>query len=87
MIAGIAYLGLGIFSRGISGGVRALDIILGILFVFGGIAALSSPSESTVVLGIFLGIFIGVLWIIEASSRSCSRATRARAAGRSSSAS
>ncbi|QAY74043.1 hypothetical protein ET445_12550 [Agromyces protaetiae] len=65
VIAGIAYLGLGIFSKGISGGARALDIILGILFVFGGISVLTSPAGSTVVLAIFLGVFIGILWIIE----------------------
>ena len=40
IIAGIAYVGLGIFSKGISGGARALDIILGVLFVIGGVLAL-----------------------------------------------
>lgn len=65
VIAGIAYLGLGIFSKGISGGARALDIILGALFIIGGIIVLVNPSESAVVLGIFLGVLIGILWIIE----------------------
>ncbi|WP_448810019.1 HdeD family acid-resistance protein [Agromyces bauzanensis] len=65
LIAGIAYLGLGIFSKGISGGARALDIILGALFVIGGILVVANPSESAVVLGIFLGVLIGILWIIE----------------------
>ncbi|HEY1104528.1 DUF308 domain-containing protein [Agromyces endophyticus] len=65
LIAGIAYLGLGIFSKGISGGARTLDIILGLLFIIGGVVALSNPTESAVVLGIFLGILIGVLWIVE----------------------
>lgn len=65
LIAGIAYLGLGIFSKGISGGARALDIILGILFIIGGIFAVANPTESAVVLGVFLGILIGVLWIVE----------------------
>ena len=65
IIAGLAYAGLGIFSKGISGGARALDIILGVLFVIGGILAVANPSESAVVLGIFLGILIGILWIVE----------------------
>ncbi|MEI5582369.1 MULTISPECIES: HdeD family acid-resistance protein [unclassified Agromyces] len=65
LIAGLAYVGLGIFSKGLSGGARALDIILGVLFVIGGILMLSSPSESAVVLGIFLGVLVGILWIIE----------------------
>lgn len=65
LIAGLAYVGLGIFSRGISGGARALDIILGVLFVIGGILMLANPTESAVVIGIFLGVLIGILWIIE----------------------
>lgn len=65
LIAGLAYVGLGIFSKGLSGGARALDIILGILFVVGGVLMLSSPSESAVVLGIFLGVMVGILWIVE----------------------
>ncbi|KQZ08260.1 hypothetical protein ESP57_01495 [Agromyces fucosus] len=65
LIAGIAYLGLGIFSKGISGGARTLDIILGLLFVVGGIIVLANPSESAVFFGIFLGILVGILWIIE----------------------
>jgi uncharacterized membrane protein HdeD (DUF308 family) len=65
IIAGLAYAGLGIFSKGISGGARALDIILGILFLIGGIIAVVNPTESAVVLGIFLGILIGILWIVE----------------------
>lgn len=65
LIAGLAYVGLGIFSKGLSGGARALDIILGILFVIGGVLMLSSPSESAVVLGIFLGVLVGILWIVE----------------------
>ncbi|GAA2023404.1 hypothetical protein GCM10009819_02670 [Agromyces tropicus] len=65
LIAGLAYVGLGLFSRGITGGARALDIILGILFVIGAILMFSNPTESAVVIGIFLGVMIGILWIIE----------------------
>ncbi|MFK4729343.1 DUF308 domain-containing protein [Agromyces mediolanus] len=65
IIAGLAYLGLGIFSKGISGGARALDIILGVLFVIGGVIVLANPSESAVILGLFLGLFVGILWIVE----------------------
>jgi uncharacterized membrane protein HdeD (DUF308 family) len=65
LIAGLAYVGLGIFSKGLSGGARALDIVLGVLFVIGGILMLTSPSDSAVVIGIFLGVLVGILWIIE----------------------
>ncbi|WP_353827536.1 HdeD family acid-resistance protein [Agromyces sp. SYSU T0242] len=65
LIAGLAYVGLGLFSRGISGGARALDIILGVLFIIGAVIMFSNPTESAVVIGIFLGVLIGILWIIE----------------------
>lgn len=65
LIAGLAYLGLGIFSKGISGGARALDIILGAIFIIVGILMLVNPTESAVVVGIFLGVLVGILWIIE----------------------
>ena len=65
IIAGLAYAGLGIFSRGISGGARALDIILGILFVVGGVLALANLQATTEFLAVFLGVLIGIVWIIE----------------------
>ncbi|WP_430646500.1 HdeD family acid-resistance protein [Agromyces sp. GXS1127] len=65
LVAGLAYLGIGIFSKSISGGARALDIILGVLFLIGAIVMFANPTESAVVIGIFLGILVGVLWIIE----------------------
>jgi len=65
IIAGIAYVGLGIFSKGISGGARALDIILGVLFVIGGVLALVNAPGAATALAVFLGILIGILWIVE----------------------
>jgi uncharacterized membrane protein HdeD (DUF308 family) len=65
IIAGLAYAGLGIFSRGISGGARALDIILGLLFVIGGVIALFNVQAAATALALFLGIIIGILWIVE----------------------
>jgi uncharacterized membrane protein HdeD (DUF308 family) len=65
VIAGIMRLGVGIFSRGIGGGLRTLNIILGILLVFAGIVALKNVSTAATVLVIFALAFIGVGWIIE----------------------
>lgn len=65
LIAGIAYLGLGIFSRGISGGARALDIILGVLFILGAVLAFANLGATTAFLAVFIAILIGVLWIVE----------------------
>lgn len=65
VIGGIAYLGLGIFSRGISGGARALDIVLGVLFVVAGVLALANLGAATVFLAAFLGVLVGIVWIVE----------------------
>jgi len=65
VIAGLAYVGLGIFSKGISGGARTLDIILGILFVVGGVLALANVQAATQFLAVFLGVLVGIAWIVE----------------------
>jgi uncharacterized membrane protein HdeD (DUF308 family) len=65
VIAGLAYVGLGIFSKGISGGARTLDIILGILFVVGGVLALANVAQATAFLAVFLGVLVGIAWIVE----------------------
>jgi len=65
IFAGLAYLGIGIFSRGLSGGARALDIILGVLFLIGAGLAFANLSGTVAFLAVFLGVAIGILWIIE----------------------
>ncbi len=65
IVAGLVYVGLGLFARGISGGARALDIILGVLFVIGGVVTLANVQTSAAVLLVFVGVTIGILWIIE----------------------
>jgi uncharacterized membrane protein HdeD (DUF308 family) len=64
-IAGLAYVGIGIFARGISGGARALAIILGVLFLVGAGLAFANLSATVTFLAGFLGIVIGILWILE----------------------
>ncbi|GAA1952904.1 HdeD family acid-resistance protein [Agromyces allii] len=65
LIAGLAYVGLGIFSKGISGGARALDIILGIVFIVGAVIAFANIAATAAVLAVLLGVIVGVVWIIE----------------------
>lgn len=65
LVAGIAYLGTGVFARGISGGARALELLLGVLFVIAAIVAFSNVGATTLALAAFIGILVGVLWIIE----------------------
>jgi len=65
LVAGVLRLGVGIFTRGMSGGSRALNIILGVLLIFVGVLALKNVSSAAVTLVIFAVAFIGVGWIIE----------------------
>ena len=65
LIAGVMRLGIGIFARGLRGGSRAINIILGVLLIFAGILALKNISAAAVTLVIFAVAFIGVAWIIE----------------------
>ncbi len=65
IVAGAGYLLVGIVAKGTRGWSRVLDIVLGALMVIAGIVVLGNPTESAVVLGIFLGIYIGLLWVFE----------------------
>ncbi|WP_348787653.1 DUF308 domain-containing protein [Leifsonia sp. NPDC080035] len=65
VVSGIMRLGVGIFARGISGGIRTLNIILGVLLVIAGVIALKNVAEAATVLLILAVAFIGVGWIIE----------------------
>lgn len=65
VISGIMRLGVGIFARGIGGGIRTLNIILGVLLVIAGVIALKNVAEAATVLVILAVAFIGVGWIIE----------------------
>lgn len=65
IIAGIVYVAIAIFAKGTRTGARVLDAILGVLMVVAGFIVTANPSDSAMVLGIFLGIYIGILWVIE----------------------
>lgn len=65
MVSGLAYLGVGIFAKGIGGGARALNIIFGALLVIGAIVAFANISATAAFLGVFLGILVGLAWIVE----------------------
>lgn len=65
LVAGIMRLAIGIFSRGIGGGIRTLNIILGVLLVIAGIVALKNVTAAATTLVILAVAFIGIGWIIE----------------------
>lgn len=65
LISGVVRLGIGIFSRGVGGGIRTLNIIFGILLVILGILMLRNIASATTVLLIFVVAMVGIGWIIE----------------------
>jgi uncharacterized membrane protein HdeD (DUF308 family) len=65
IVAGLVYAGLGVFSKSIHGWSRVGHILLGLLFVVGGVVAFIDLTASTVALAVFLGLLVGILWIVE----------------------
>ncbi|GAA1444263.1 HdeD family acid-resistance protein [Leifsonia poae] len=80
IISGVMRVALGIFSKGISGGLRTLNIILGVLLVIAGIIALKNVSAAAVTLVIVAIAFVGVGWIIE-GVMSIAESSRASSSG------
>lgn len=65
LISGVIRLALGVFVNGISGGMRALSILLGILLVVVGIIALRNLAVTTAALLMLVVVVVGVGWIVE----------------------
>jgi len=65
IIAGVSYFFIGILTKGIDGWSRFLDILMAVLFVIGGIVVMVHPIMSALVLAMFVGVMLGVLWIFE----------------------
>jgi uncharacterized membrane protein HdeD (DUF308 family) len=63
--AGLVYAGLGIFSKSKGGWARVGHIVLGLLFIAAGIFAFANLQASTAWFAVFLGILVGILWIVE----------------------
>ena len=63
--AGLVYGGLGIFSKSKGGWSRVGHIVLGLLFILAGIYAFLNLQAATAWFGVFLGILVGILWIVE----------------------
>lgn len=65
IVAGLVYAGIGIFSRTKRGWSRIGHIALGILFIVVGIVAFANLAAFTASFAVFLGVLVGVLWIVE----------------------
>ena len=64
-VAGVVYLGGAIFSRTKGGWARTGHILLGLLYIIGGIVMAVNLNTTGAVLALFLSITIGVLWLME----------------------
>ncbi len=65
IVGGLAYAGLGVFSAAMRGWSRVGHIILGLLFIVAGILAFANLTATTVWLAVFLGVLVGIMWIVE----------------------
>ncbi|MFB8228008.1 HdeD family acid-resistance protein [Cellulosimicrobium sp. NPDC055967] len=65
IIAGLVHLGLGLFSGGKGGWARVGRILLGVVFIVAGVLAFLNLGQTTTFLALFLGILVGILWIVE----------------------
>lgn len=65
IVVGIVYVVLGFASKRRTGWARVGHIALGVLFAIAGVVMLINLGAATAWMGLFLGVFIGVMWIIE----------------------
>lgn len=63
--AGLVYAGLGIFSKTKGGWARVGHIVLGVVFIIGGIVAFLNLGATAAWFATFVGILVGILWIVE----------------------
>lgn len=65
IIAGLVYIGLGIFSGKKGGWARVGHIVLGLLYVVAGVIAFLNLTAATVTLALVTAIFLGISWIVD----------------------
>ncbi|MBB5744091.1 uncharacterized membrane protein HdeD (DUF308 family) [Microbacterium ginsengiterrae] len=65
VIAGLVYVGLGIFSGKKGGWSRVGHIVLGVLYIVAGVVAFLNLTAATITLAFVTAIFLGVSWIVD----------------------
>jgi uncharacterized membrane protein HdeD (DUF308 family) len=65
IVGGLVYAGLGIFSKAKGGWARLGHIVLGLIFIAAGVIALFNLQQATAWLAVFVGVLVGILWIVE----------------------
>ncbi|MEV4774762.1 HdeD family acid-resistance protein [Microbacterium sp. LWH12-1.2] len=64
IIAGLVYVGIGIFS-GNKGWARIGHLVLGLLYIVAGVIAFTNLTAAAASLAIIVVIFIGISWIVD----------------------
>ncbi len=65
VIAGVVYVGLGIFSGRKGGWARAGHVILGLLYIAAGVVAFLNLQQTAATLALITVLFIGISWIVD----------------------
>jgi len=65
VVAGLVYIGLGIFSGARGGWSRVGHILLGLLYIVAGIIAFANLGAAAAALAFVVVIFIGISWIVD----------------------
>ncbi|MEE6389882.1 MULTISPECIES: DUF308 domain-containing protein [Microbacterium] len=65
IVAGVVYIGLGIFSGAKGGWSRVGHIVLGLLYIVAGVIAFFNLNVAAAALALVVVIFIGVSWIVD----------------------
>lgn len=65
LVVGVVYIGSSIFSRTLGGWARTGHILLGLLYVIGGVIMMANLGATAVVLAVFLSVIVGILWLFE----------------------
>ena len=61
LFGGVSRVARGLFMTGTAGGIRVLNILLGVLLLVAGIVSIRNPLNSLAV----LGLVIGISWLVE----------------------
>lgn len=65
IVAGLIYIGLGIFSGAKGGWARVGHIVLGLFYIVAGVIAFANLEAATATLALIVVIFIGISWIVD----------------------
>ena len=65
IIAGLVYIGLGIFSAAKGGWSRVGHIVLGLVYIAAGVIAYANLGAAAATLAFVVVIFIGISWIVD----------------------